>query len=554
MAKTRKPHVKPRHPDGGACLRAASPISVPAGQSNPLSIHEGATECPAPEAGWRILEADRRLSESLLWDIQNDYYCRQGVAAWQNSVPFYITNSAFIAESYGQMIIAMLRDLAPKLDRSQPVYILELSAGTGQFGFLVLRELFRKLPQIQALKDLRLCYVMCDVTEKNVAFWQNHPRLQPYLNCGMLETACFNPVTDTSLTLSRCGKTLSPEDFTNPAIVIGNYLFDTIRQDLFQVTPEAGLLEGRVTLAARTEHCPENGYPAIEHIVPTTHYQPHEALTPENPCYYEDPTWNRILAEYAACGEAGSVIMPVGALETIAALTRLTQNNWLLMASDKGYPSAGAMLNAGEHPYAAHGAFSFPVNFDALLRYAARCGTAAWSTCAPLLKLQTLCCAFTPLVSPCCENTSLLFRETLNRQNTLNTLVDVDSMAIFYQAPEKHPLSIDLLMGVLRLCLAEPQTMCTCAPHLIHSLSVATETQKQELRQLMHQAWDQYYFFPGACQLPFALAQLSFHLGDMKQCLAYVEQTQLLFGHHEALRGLLYDCLRKLQNEDSPPV
>jgi hypothetical protein len=50
-----------------------------------------------------IIEQDQRLSHSMLWELQREFFARQGVEAWrQGAVPHYITSNPFIASAYAQ--------------------------------------------------------------------------------------------------------------------------------------------------------------------------------------------------------------------------------------------------------------------------------------------------------------------------------------------------------------------------------------------------------------------------------------------------------------------
>jgi hypothetical protein len=83
-------------------------------------------EARQPEAG-HVVEAGRRLSESMLWRLQRDLYDAQGIHAWsRGNVPQSITTSPYIARAYAQIAVGYLRDVAADVDRSQPVYIVEL--------------------------------------------------------------------------------------------------------------------------------------------------------------------------------------------------------------------------------------------------------------------------------------------------------------------------------------------------------------------------------------------------------------------------------------------
>jgi hypothetical protein len=101
-----------------------------------------ATDNPAKQ---EILESEMRLSECLLWRLQEQYFQESGIAAWKE-VPFHITSNPFIARVYAEVIVAFLLDYGSHLDPSEPVHILELGGGTGVFAFYFMKEL-------QAQKD-----------------------------------------------------------------------------------------------------------------------------------------------------------------------------------------------------------------------------------------------------------------------------------------------------------------------------------------------------------------------------------------------------------------
>lgn len=56
----------------------------------------------------------QRLSRCALWDISSQYYCQQGLDAWRQ-IPYVITGSRVIAEVYSDLILALCKDLAPRL-------------------------------------------------------------------------------------------------------------------------------------------------------------------------------------------------------------------------------------------------------------------------------------------------------------------------------------------------------------------------------------------------------------------------------------------------------
>jgi len=142
------------------------------------------------------IEREARLSHSIVWQWQRDYYKQYGVNAWSHgTVASFISSNALIAKQYATQIVAFLNDIhhhhqraetetdasqtgaaiaegrtsprrtvrsnehsssplpsspsfrrsasSDRLDQSTPVYIVEVGAGSGKLSFLILQHLWR---------------------------------------------------------------------------------------------------------------------------------------------------------------------------------------------------------------------------------------------------------------------------------------------------------------------------------------------------------------------------------------------------------------------------
>jgi hypothetical protein len=263
-----------------------------------------------------------RLSTSTLWHKQRSAYCNWGPASWsQKGVPFQISSNSQLAKQYAGVALEFLK--------KESVCFLELGGGSGKFAYHFLREL---VPRVEKLGLPQVRYVLTDIAEKNVLFWQKHPLLIPYFESGVLEAAVYNPL-------------LSPPLLDNP-FVIANYFFDSIEQDLFRV--ERGqLMEGRIS---------EDG---------TYSYHP---VDPHN-YYPEFPELNVLLEEYCGCLDLATFLIPIGAIQTLRNLTPS-----FVLAGDKGFSIIGELAALRDPELVTHGTFSFPVNFHAIGEYVRKSG------------------------------------------------------------------------------------------------------------------------------------------------------------------------------------
>ncbi len=58
------------------------------------------------------LEAPTRLSESLLWRLQKNFFAAAGATAWSRGiVPHYVTSNSWVAGAYARVVLGWLRDV-----------------------------------------------------------------------------------------------------------------------------------------------------------------------------------------------------------------------------------------------------------------------------------------------------------------------------------------------------------------------------------------------------------------------------------------------------------
>jgi tetratricopeptide (TPR) repeat protein len=469
-----------------------------------------------------------RLSQSVMFEIQARYYEKAGLEAWK-SIPFYLSSSAHVAEHYAALILAFIDDYRPHLNPDEPVYILELATGAGRLSYLLLRELLRKQAYFERYRGLSLKYVMTDFTEATAKFWEAHEKFKPYIESGLLDFAVFNPLTDTSLILRGSGRILSPDGIRNPVIAIGNYFFDTIPHDVFRVQSKH-LYEGLVNVRRRVKSgqpLPDTDeLPPIEDV--ETFYQYRE-LPDEH--YYDDARLNAILRFYRENIDVGNVMFPVGAFGVLRNLQTLSSNRLVLLSSDKAHVNYGLMSRMPP-AYAIHdGTFSYMVNYDAIGRYFEQDGGLCLKTHSDNWSLQTVCCVET--APPDCrfENLRYVFNERLQRMGAINTLCSL----LPDLKRESVEDQIDYYLCHIRINLADPKLIGCVVNELSPLLPAICHWQRAELLELMDEAWENYYHFPGETNLPFYLCQLYFMLDMHEQSLSRLDDTIRHHGEHEIL-------------------
>lgn len=307
-----------------------------------------------------IVAPPQLFSKSLFWQAQRAYYHGKGQKAWSDSVPFYITSNPFIAERYAVIVARFMQEWQQKNPSTtgSTFYIVELGAGSGQFSFYFLKALNELLAQLQ-ITSIQPCLIMTDFTESNINAWNDHPQLKPYLQAGTLDMALFDIEQSHQIRTIHQKITLNPGTINTPLIVIANYLFDSIVNDIFHCKDEQ---LSCVKVALSTDHPNHKTIEALnyEKLALSTH------LVPTNTHFYQHALFDPILEEHQAAIRNGYFLFPIGALNGLEQLNALSNGKMMLLTSDKGYTHYQQMRELPFPEIDFHGSFSLMVNYQAI--------------------------------------------------------------------------------------------------------------------------------------------------------------------------------------------
>ena len=310
-----------------------------------------------------VIEESKRFSESCLWRMQREYFDQEGINAWVNQVPFYITSNPYIANSYAQIVMRFIRDTIKNNPdaKNHPFYILELGTGSGRFSFYVLKTLIETRAAF-GMDDIQIVYVMSDFTKNNIQYYETHPALLPYLEKGLVDFAIFDMEAGRPISLLKKNIRLSAETLVNPLTVFANYIFDTISHDSFTVH-EGQLYELLLNISTTDDNMSGNRPVQMEKL--TINFSVNHAK--KN--YYNDPDLDSILETYKTQLTETSFLFPIGSINAIKLLKKMANNKLFIISSDKGYSTVESLDRLGHPSLSFHGSFSMMVNFHALSQY-----------------------------------------------------------------------------------------------------------------------------------------------------------------------------------------
>ena len=465
-----------------------------------------------------VLEQGKRLSVSMLWELQRRYFTEQGPKAWGGgAVPYYITSNPFIANAYARVVLAYLRDaIALGADLSQPFYLAELGTGSGRFSFYFLRALLPLLSRIRP-EAPKICYVMTDFVEKTIEFWEQHEALRPFVEEGVLDFALFDATNDREIKLRNAKVTLGQKPLANPLIVLANYFFDGLPQDAFFLS-QGELLEGLVSLASTTPE-PDPLDPSLLSRVSLRY----EKRAVQAAGYYQDETLNRLLADYEQHFSHMALRFPIVSFRCCEVLRRISGGRLLLLTSDKGYIDEDTLTALRAPRIAVHGSFSMGVNYHALRRYFQLLDGEALHGGHPHEHLTTL---------------AFLLGDTQQLHQTKEAFDDYigsigpDEFFSLKRALEHDPdaLPLSSLLALLRLGGDDSWLVCHYQSQLIDKVKVATDAERKEISQLLDRAWDGYYHIAESTDFPFSAGMILYEMGLYAQAQTFFERSLRLYG------------------------
>jgi Tetratricopeptide repeat len=347
-----------------------------------------------------------------------------------------------------------------------------------------------------------------------------HPFLQSYLDEGVLDFACYYHAEHRpNLHLLSSDETLTPENVRNPIVVIGNYFFDTIPQDLFLVRG-GKLLEGRVRLSmdktAATEALAPTDPTVIRHLNYDFDYVPIDNFD----SYYPDfPELNKILKIYASRFENIPFQFPVGAFQTIRFFRELSKGRMLLLAGDQGRCTESQMQHF-EPFIAKHSSFSLSVNYHAISMFFRHEGGMSVLTTYPEPLFVVVAAALGGDKESYPE-TTLAFRTHIDYFEPNDYLRIVQSSEKEWLEP-----TLQSILLILKLGDWDPVNFNAFFSRIRQALPSATIEEKERLVQVVYNIWDRFYpVSPEEGSFVMNLGVLLFDLGHYAEAIAFFKRA-----------------------------
>ena len=488
-----------------------------------------------PIASWRP------FAQSTLWELQQDYFTAMGVDAWRlGEVPHYVTSNPRMAQTYAELVLALWRDcyrLNPEA-QTEPFYICELGAGSGRFAFHFLKRLTR-LCQQAAILPTTFCYIVTDVAEQNLAYLDEHPCLQPFFDKELLDLALFDVNQSNQFYLQRCQHVIARDSLNHPLVVIANYLFDSIPQELFYID-EQQISQCLVALSTYTDPADVDWAELLGHVHCDYDYQ----LLTELP-YAEEPYLQQILGEYQQTLTDTHLLFPVSGLRCLHRLQALSRSGLLLLSADKGHHCLSNLEGGSSPSLATHtGCFSLSVNYHALKRFCEQGEGVALFPSQQHNHINIGCL--------------LLLKEAEQYQQTIGAyahhVVEFGPDAFYSIAKHaRQDISTMCVRDILaygQLSLYDAHLFACYVPRLLELIPELQPHEWEGVRTAIDSVWDLYFPIGEERDLADSLACLLFEMGDYRGALTYLTYSIELYGEHNDVRYQMARCYQALNQDE----
>ncbi|CAN5621585.1 hypothetical protein BH10CYA1_BH10CYA1_42450 [soil metagenome] len=483
-----------------------------------ISIQDGATR--------QTLETDKRLSDCMIWKMQEKYFERERATAWSGDT-FYSTNRMPFVESYVELVTAALLDCSTHCDQDQPLYILELGGGSGCFAYRFLNDLAENVEDYESLKKLNIKYILTDFSELIVKEWLENKNLNALVEQGILDFGVFNPLHDQKIDLIISEKTLTPTEIQNPLIVFANHVFDSIEQDAFRVT-NGVLQESRVSLFREERSGSFEQEPTLDDLRIIERFV--DVVEP----YYQNLLFDEILQSYKKDLVEASMTFPIGALRCIDNLAAFCGEKLILISADTGYLRLDSeqIIGLKKLDFNRHGACSFDVNLSAISKYFRDSGG---TSLVEDLDFSGLRVAFSSLLPNRFQNTTHYFKHYLQKKNILDSQLQInDLIKNGLRAGDYESSRVSLFLSIVRAFNYDPVMFAIAHKDLLDErfkdLEEMNAQVRSELRETLHRTIKNIYIVDDNHKIFDSILRLYIQLDWFEECLKFSEEIIQTYG------------------------
>jgi len=466
------------------------------------------------------VESIKPFSESLIWQLNRDYYQDVGPAAWsENVVPHHLTCNSLVGKTYAELIFAFLKDLGAKGNTTETVYILELGAGHGRLAFHILKHL-EKLETSIDTKIPPYCYVISDIVEENLIFFADHVQFESFFKRGILDYAYYDASQGDEIYLRYSQKTISKNQLNQPIVALANYFFDSIPTDLFLIREKI-----MSACSVKVESTEDPQKMSAENLIKNISLKyTYNAL--DKP-FYKDTVLNEILDEYKGLLSDTYLFFPEKGMKCLTELKAFSKKGLMLLSMDKGFHEILHLEKRKKPEIIVHGSLSFWVNYHAIGAFCEKQGGKVLFPKYSTFHLDVGCFLFVP------EDETYTQTEAAY-QHFINDFGPDDFNTIKKMAyANVSKLKFKDLIALIRLSAYDSTFFIKLLPQLRRASLAISYDERIRLEQTLHKIWSLYFNINEPYDLAYELGGVFYDLGFYASAIIHFDYSVDSFGQKE---------------------
>lgn len=410
------------------------------------------------------------------------------------------------------MIASYLRDIG-----AERATIVELGAGHGRFAYLCASHLHEILngQTKDGLSPIHWRYVLTDVAERNIQYWQEHEAFATLRETKHIDFARFEAGVDRSIRTTLSDEEISDLHKQENVIVIANYFFDSLPMDVWQVN-DSGLFAccPRVVVDNEYLHLRKDDPAILEKVHLDWDFTPAASM----PYPHEDRA--QLVRDLSEEIGKGTFTIPIGSLDTIETIQSWCSGPMMVLAADKGYIDPIGYQGRGVPTMIQHGCFSFNVNFVALQRWIETKGG-----CSYLPELQH------DLIETVAYVTKGQKRELPGLTNEAASMIQFSPDDFHQVARRSDEVEMELgaMLSMIKLSCYEPMVLHRLRRNIRAKLGRANYQELEVLRDILRRTYANFYQLDD-CDIPFTIGLIYQRINDCEQAIQCYRESLRLFG------------------------